>query len=85
MVRVLRPNERGDGWLVRQGDKTTLDVPGGRVTLELNGGWSESGIAYTRLSYEPIRAGLVRFGEGPGKARYERQELLDALEEIARG
>ena len=66
MIRVLRPGPLSDGWLVRMGDKTTLDVPShGRVTLELNGGWSESGIAYARLSYEPIRQGLVRFGEGP--------------------
>lgn len=66
MVRVLRPNEPGDGWLVNRGDKATLDVPGGRVTLELNGGWSKSGIAYCRLWYEPVRSGLCTFSR-PGE------------------
>ena len=65
MIRVLTLPARDDQWLARQGDKVSLDVPGGRVTFSLSGGWSESGIAYTHLEYEPIRAGLVRFGEGP--------------------
>lgn len=58
------PNEV---WLTNPSDVATLDVPGGRVTLRLND-WSESGIAFARLTFEPIRSGLVRFGEGP-KAR----------------
>ncbi len=66
MIRVLTFPERADGVLVRQGDKVSMDIPGGRVTLALSGGWSESGIAFTHLVYEPIRQGLVRFGEGPG-------------------
>ena len=56
-----------DRWLSRQGDQVTLEVPGGRVCLVL-GGWSQSVIAYTRLTYQPIRSGLVRFGEGPGQS-----------------
>lgn len=67
MIQVQTSSPK-DEWLVRQGDEVRLDVPGGRVTLALHGGWSESGIAYTRLSYEPIRSGLVRFGEGPTRA-----------------
>lgn len=63
-IRVMTPSGR-DVWLTGRGDEAALDVPGGRVTLALDGGWSESGIAYTHLTYEPIRSGLVRFGEGP--------------------
>jgi hypothetical protein len=68
MIRVQRSVPSGearpdDGWLVRMGDKTTLEVTEpGRVTLELHAGWSESGIAYCRLSFKPIRRGLTRFG-----------------------
>ncbi len=65
MIRVITSDSGGNEWLSRIGDDVRLDVPGGRVTLELNGGWSESGIAYARLSYKPIRSGLVRFGDGP--------------------
>ena len=65
MIRVLTLPSRKDVFLSRQGDEVSLDVPGGRVTLSLKGGWSESGIAYTHLTYEPIRACLVRFGKGP--------------------
>jgi hypothetical protein len=65
MIRVLTLPERSDAWLVRTKDAVSMDVPGGRVTLVLDGGWSESGIAYTHLRYEPLRAGLVRFGHGP--------------------
>lgn len=73
MIRVFRPGLPTDGWLVRRGDRTTLDVPGGRVTLELSGGWSESGIAYCALTYKPIRAGLLSFARhrSPGSVKPE--------------
>lgn len=61
MIRVLTLPERQDKFLVRMGDSISMDVPTGRVTLALNGGWSESGIAYCHLTYKPIRRGLTRF------------------------
>lgn len=68
MIRVIAVPVHKDKFLSRTGDKIEMDIPGGRVTFSLNGGWSASGIAYCRLSYEPMRSGLIQFGAGPGGA-----------------
>jgi hypothetical protein len=62
MIRVLTLPDRQDKFLVRMGDEVSIDVPeNGRVTLALNGGWSESGIAYCHMTFKPIRQGLLSF------------------------
>lgn len=65
VIRVLTLPDRKDDFLIRLGDEISIDVPAGRVTFKLAGGWSESGIAYCHLTYQPIRQGLIRFGHGP--------------------
>jgi hypothetical protein len=62
---AISPSQRVDRFVRRQ-ERVSLDVPGGRVTFH----WENSGsdLGYAHLRYEPIRAGLVRFGQGPGGA-----------------
>jgi hypothetical protein len=58
-IRVLSDGGK-NGWLTRPGDRVSIEVPGGRVTLKFVA-TSQSGIVYTQLTYEDIRKGLVRF------------------------
>lgn len=82
-IRVQRPGNRDDGWLSRQGDRVTLDVPGGRVHLDLSN-WSSGGaMAYCRLSFEPVREGLTAPISG-SRADYIEREVFDERHPVRR-